>query len=156
MHAARFPGKVPRFLRRERTQRREQAAQRVEHRVHHRLRRAPPHRPGLVAVHPVLGDVHVQAAQVHRAKLVERVVDLVELERRVRFLARRDDLLQPVADPAIHERVLVRHDGVLRGVEVREVAQQDAQGVAQAPVRLRQPVEHLLAERHLVGEVHGC
>src|SRR5947207_13959632 len=70
----------PCFLSSENKNRREQSAERVENFAHRRLGRAPTWRIRRVAIHPVFGDVDVAAAQIHRAKLVERVVDLVEFE----------------------------------------------------------------------------
>ena len=48
--------------------------------MHDHLCRATTRRIRRVAIHPVLGDVDVEAAQIDRAKLVERVINLVELE----------------------------------------------------------------------------
>ena len=59
-----------------------------------------------------------------------------------------------VNDPSVIEGEGSVVSGV-GGVEVREVAQQDAQGVAQAAVGFRETRELVLAEGHLVGEIHA-
>ena len=72
--------------------------------MHRRLRRAAPWRIGGVAIHPVFGDIDVKAAQIDRAKLIQRVIDLVKFVGRVSRAAFRDHALQPIEDPAIDER----------------------------------------------------
>ena len=104
VHRAAAAEITPRFFRGEDQDRREQPAKRVEDLAHRRLRRAAARRIGRVAIHPVLGDVDVEAAQVDRAELVERVINLVEFVGRVGRAAIRDHVLQPIENPAIDER----------------------------------------------------
>ena len=58
------------------------------------LRRAAARRIGRVAIHPVLGDVDVKAAQIDGAKLIERVINLVEFVGRI---GRADNPRSPAA-----------------------------------------------------------
>src|SRR6266513_372617 len=93
----------PCFLSSENKNRREQSAERVENLVHRRLCRAPTWRIRRVAIHPVFGDVDVEAAQIHSAKLVERVVDLVEFEFFIRRSTIANHLVKPLENPAINQ-----------------------------------------------------
>ena len=88
------PEITPRFFRGEGEDRREQLDHRLEDLVHRGLRRAAARRIGRVAIHPVLRDVDVEAAQIDRAELIQRVIDLVELVGGIRLAAFGDDLLQ--------------------------------------------------------------
>ena len=91
----------PRFLGGECENRCEQPAECVEDFVHCDLRRAAAWRIRCVAIHPVFGDVDVKAAQVYRAKLIERMIDFVKLERFVSSSTICDHVIESLQDPAI-------------------------------------------------------
>src|SRR6266436_6279975 len=125
--------------------------------VHHHLSRTPTRRTWRVAIHPVLGDIDIEAAQIDGAKLIERVIDLMELERFVGCSTIANHFIQAFQDPAIDEghsngpltsilsprrgeatagtlglafRLSPRWgEGRVRG-EIIKVSEQDAQGVA--------------------------
>ena len=65
----------PQVVGRHRQDRRQQARQPVADDVHRGLRRAPRVRPRAQRVHPVLGHVHVERAQVHGDQRVQRLRD---------------------------------------------------------------------------------
>ena len=67
---------TPRFIRGEGEDRREQFAERVEDFAHHGLRRATARRIGRVAIHAVLRDIDVETAEIDRAELIQRLIDL--------------------------------------------------------------------------------
>ena len=94
---------APRFLRGEDEDRREQPAERVENLVHRHLRGAAARRIGRVAIHAVLRDVDIEAAQVDGAELIQGVINLVEFVGRIGRAAFFDDLLQPIENPAIDQ-----------------------------------------------------
>ena len=54
-----------------------------------------------VAVHPVFGDVDVKAAEIDRAKMIDAVIDLVELEGGIRVPAFSDDMIESIKNPAV-------------------------------------------------------
>ena len=56
-----------------------------------------------VAIHPILGDVDVKAAKIDGAKMIDAVINLVELEGCIRAPAFRDDMIEPIKNPAIDE-----------------------------------------------------
>src|SRR4051812_31768413 len=60
-------------------------------------------RIGSVAIHPVLRDVDVKAAQIDGAEMIQDVIDLVELICCIRRAAFRDHILETIQDPAIDE-----------------------------------------------------
>ena len=95
---------TPRFLRREDENRGEQLAERREDLMHGHLRRATPRRIDRVAIHPVLCDIDIEAAQIDGAELVKSVVDLVKFVSRVGRATLFDDLLKTIENPAIDER----------------------------------------------------
>ena len=81
----------------------EQFAERVEDFLHCGLRRAPARRIQGVAIHPVFGDVDVKTAQIDGAKLIERVINLVELESPVSESTITDYLTETLQNPAIDQ-----------------------------------------------------
>ena len=64
--------------------------------MHDRLRRATQRRICRVAIHPVLGDVDVKAAEIDGAKMIDAVINLVELEGRIRAPAFGGDIIEPI------------------------------------------------------------
>ena len=107
---------------------------------------------GCVAIHAVLGDVDVEAAQVDGAELVEGVINAVELEFFVGVTAGVLHFGQSGQDPAV-DRGGLRFGGRVIAVEV---AEKDAQGVADASVGIAEAVEHFLGEGDVVGEVDAA
>ena len=66
-----------------------------------------------------------------------------------------DDPVQPVQDPAIHGGQLVIGQVVHAGLEIVQVAQQEPRRVANAAVRLRQALEDVHGDAHVVAVVRG-
>ena len=81
--------------------RREQTTQRIENFMHRELGRAAARRIGGVAIHPVFGDIDVEAAEIDRAEVIDAMVNLVELEGCIGVPAFRDDMIEPIENPAI-------------------------------------------------------
>src|SRR5207247_3560694 len=94
---------APRYLGGERKDGREQSAQRAENFMHEQLCRAPPRRIRRVAVHPILRNIDIEAAQIDGAKLVECVINLMELERLVSRSTIANHLVKPLQNPAINQ-----------------------------------------------------
>src|ERR1044071_1949006 len=99
----------PRFFGSKYKDRRKQSAQRVENFTHHHLCCATPGRACRVAIHSVLGDVDIKAAQIDGAKLVKRMIHLVKLECFVRRLAVSNYVVQTLQNPTIDKRGSLRY-----------------------------------------------
>src|SRR5260370_42236838 len=84
--------------------RRQQSAERLEDFVHPVLRGATAWRIRRVAVHSIFGDVDVKTAQVDRAKLIERMINLVELERFICGSAIGDQVIKSLQNPERDQR----------------------------------------------------
>src|ERR1041385_2981005 len=91
----------PRLFRGEDEHGPEQPAKRIEKFAHRRLRRTATRRVRRVAVHAVLGDVDVKAAQIDGAKLIQRVIDLVKFEILIGRPTRLDHIIKSLENPAI-------------------------------------------------------
>src|SRR5205814_10457540 len=97
---------VPRFLGRKCEDRGDKPAKRVESLMHYSLCRTSASRVRGIAIHPVLSDVDVKAAQIDRAKLVQAVIDFVEFERLISRSAILHHLIEPFEDPAVNQSKL--------------------------------------------------
>ena len=86
-----------------------------------------------VAVERVLADIEVEGREVDGAEDVQRLVDGVEVEVVAAPANLLVELGQAVQHPALELRHL-RDRQLLRLLEAGQVADQEAQGVAQAPV----------------------
>src|ERR1700704_5681080 len=69
--------------------------------MHRELGRAAARRIRGVAIHPILGDVDVKAAEIDGAKMIDAMINLVELEGGIRAPAFGGDLVEPIENPAI-------------------------------------------------------
>ena len=79
----------------------EQTTERVENFMHRELGSAASRRIGSVAIHPVFGDVDVETAEIDCAEVIDAMVNLVELEGCIGIPAFRDDMIEPIENPAI-------------------------------------------------------
>src|SRR5262249_56232839 len=95
---------APRFLRRKSRYRREQLAKCRENFMHRSLGCTAPSRVCGIAIHPVFGDVDVETAQIDRAKLVERVINLVKLETLVTGATLFHPVINPLHNPTTTAR----------------------------------------------------
>src|SRR5919109_3846328 len=86
--------------------RREQSAQCVENFIHHHLCRPTKWGVCRVAIHPVLRDIDVEAAQIHGTKLVERVINLVELECFISGSTSANRFIESLENPAVDKRII--------------------------------------------------
>src|SRR6266480_84957 len=116
---------TPRLLGRENENWRQQSAERIEDFVHGNLGGPTAWRIRRVAVHPVFGDVDVQAAQVYRAEVVERVVNLVKLERFVCGSTVGDHMIEPLQNPAIDQGKILFSAFLLSWVEIVKIPEQN-------------------------------
>ncbi len=130
--------------------------------MHDCLRCAPTRGIRRVAIHPVLGDVDIKAAQIDSAKLIKYVINLVELERLISQSTIASHLVEPLQNPAIDERC-TRHRGCRpAGVsapgyrKIVKISQQDAQGVAHPAIGVAQTREHLFRERNVGGVIDAA
>src|SRR5438046_9912950 len=98
---------TPRLLGRENENWRQQSAERIEDFVHDHLGGPAAWRILRVAVHPVFGDVDVQAAQVYRAKEVDGLVYLVKLARFVSGSTIADAMIEAGDNRANAQRKLI-------------------------------------------------
>ena len=122
---------------------------------HDRLRGFPTDGGSGIAVHPVLGDIDVQGGEVAGTKLVDRVENLSEFKRFIGLAGFLNDAVEAFHDPAVEDGHLSGIDSVGGRVEVGDVAQEDAKGVAEAAVRFRDLFEEVFSERNFVLPVHG-
>src|SRR5216684_3177179 len=93
----------PRFLGGKSKKRGEQFAKHVEDFVHHRLRRATARRIRGVAIHPIFGDIDVEAAEIDRTELIERVINLMKLEYFVGGSTISSHLVQSLKNPTVDQ-----------------------------------------------------
>ena len=83
MNRTAFANISPRFFGRKSENGRKQRRQGFDDFAHRALGRPPARRVDRVAIHPILGDIDVKTAEVDRTELIECLVDLVKLVRRV-------------------------------------------------------------------------
>ena len=119
--------------------RRHQTRHRVQDLPQGRLRRTPARRRGGGAVQPVLDDVEIQRAQIDRTEVDQLLHHEMEAEALVRLArarrsARRCDAGS--SDPA--RAAASSGKPVALRIEIVEVAEQEAAGVADLAVRLQQ------------------
>jgi hypothetical protein len=140
----RFRQHPPKFIRRERQNRRHELRQRHENLIQRRLRAAPLVRILMKSVQAVFQNVQIDRAQVHRTEVVQRVEDGVKLVGLVGVPDFRNQFAKPQQRPPVQLGQLLIRYAVLRRIEIVEVTQQEPAGVADLAIGLDQVVQNLL------------
>ena len=135
-------------------QRRHGAPQGVRNAVQGGLRRASPDRASRRRVQPVFQDVEIEGAHGHRSEIVDRAIDLVKGVFLVRCLHRFKDLRCLDQRPGVDLLQLVAPHTVPLRIEVVEVREAIAKGVAQLEVSFGQAGENLGRHHHVFAKVH--
>ncbi len=106
-------------------------------------------------VHAVFEDVEIERAQVDDGEFVDRLIDAMEFEGFVPG----EDFLGEFAGAGEHvliERQKVRFgDAIARGIEAVEIAEEEAEGVAQLAIELGAALHQVFAGGHVFAEVDG-
>src|SRR5947207_6899340 len=146
---------APGLLGGERQNRRQEPRERGEDVVARRLGRPPTRVVARRGVETVLDDVEVLRRKVHGAEVVDRVEDRVELVLLVRAPDAPDEPPEPVEDEAV-ELVQARiRLPVALGHEIAQVAEQEAERVADAPIGVGEPIQNLEGDPDVLGIVLG-
>src|SRR5437763_4174658 len=90
--------------------------------MHRHLGSATTSRVRGIAIHPVFGDVDVQTAQIHRAKLIQGVINLVKLECSICGAAISNHLIEPFEDPTVNQTKICFPDFLLSCGLIKKVA----------------------------------
>src|SRR5690606_24804444 len=103
----------------------------------------------------VLGDVQVQRAQVDAAEIAQCLHHFGEVVARVGGGDAFLQFVRAVHDPTVQRNHVPGRAQVAPRVEAVQVAEQEARGVADAPVQVTAALEDLVGHRHLVAVVGG-
>ena len=149
------PGSGPDLLGREGEHRGRERRDGASDPVHDRLRRTPlPRRRGR-GVQPVLDDVEVEGRERRGAEVDEGVVHDVELIALVGFADPRRQGPGLAQDPSVERQEAGHRDRVPGRVEVVEVRQQVAHGVANLAIGLPAPRQDLVGDRVVVAVIEA-
>src|SRR4051794_39525746 len=96
-------GETPRFVRSKYRDWSKEPAKAAQNFIHDGLSLPPSGRIRSITIHPVLGYIYIERAQIDRTKLVNCVVNLVIFERLIGGAAFPDHLIQSLQDPAIDQ-----------------------------------------------------
>ena len=107
-----------------------------------------------VAVKRVLSDVEIEGGEVHRAEVMDRGVEALEIISLVGLAHDPVDFGQPVQHPPLQFRH-VRGGQPFAFLELRQVSKKVTEGVAETPVSVRLPLEDLLADPDILGIVRA-
>ena len=106
-------------------------------------------------VHAVFEDVEIERAQVDDGELVDGLVDAVKFEG----LVPAEDFLGEFAGAGEHVLIEWQKFGfghsIARGIESVEIAEQEAEGVAQLAIELGAALHQVFAGGHVFAEVDG-
>ncbi len=106
-------------------------------------------------VEAVLEDVEIEGAEVSVGELVEGLVGAVELEVIVGGADACGELREAAKDVLVEGFELREGDGVSGRVEIVEIAEQEAQGVAQLAVVVADALHEVFAGGYVFAEVDG-
>src|SRR5437879_7636417 len=120
-----------------------QAHQGVRNAVDGRLRRAAALAARSKCVEAIFQDVEVKRAQVHHAEIVQRMEHAVELKGVVPAAALLDQFGRALEHPAIKLVKLFMRQRVAREIKVGQVAEREAERVANLAVRSEEHTSEL-------------
>ena len=117
------------------------------------LRAASAGRAGRIGVEPVLDHVVVHGAELHGTELRDQLVHDVELVGVVGLSHRRFQRGELTQDPTVESAELIIGDRLGRWIEVVQVGELVAQGVADEAVGFTDLLEPLLADHDVAAVV---
>uniref|UniRef100_A0A0N5A5U6 NAD-specific glutamate dehydrogenase n=1 Tax=Parastrongyloides trichosuri TaxID=131310 RepID=A0A0N5A5U6_PARTI len=146
---------LPQLVGGERQDRCDPAHQRFADVVQRGLARAARDTVGAGGVLAVLDDVEVETAQLLHAEVVDLGVDVPEAVLAVVLFQLALQQQGTVDRPAVQRQHVVGRQQVAGRVEAGQVGEQEARGVADAPVGVGTALQDLVGNRHLAGVVGG-
>ncbi len=148
--AGQFP---PDLLGGERQHRGEPPNHRLRNVVHRGLRRSARHAVAWRCVQAVLQHIHVEAAQIDDAEIVDGLVNAVERVLAISVQHLCLNLRRAHQRPAIEGEHVLRLHHMPFGIEPMQIAKQKAHSVAHSAIRVRHALENLVRNADLIGIV---
>ena len=115
---------------------------------------APPLGIRRTDIQPILGRIQVEVGQIHHAEVLHRLEEAEELEGLEGVGDIGEYLGHAVQHVAIQFRQVFVGNGILGGVEVVQVAQQEAGCIADLAVHIRHLLEDVATQGHVGGIIH--
>ena len=154
MHAfAVFRKIAPAFFGGKRENRRHQFYHRVQDFIHRRLTGTPRFRSRFRRVHTVFQHVEIKRAHIHNAEIMERMEKDMKFEIFIRLPDALNQQLQAMQRPAINFQHLVVFHGIFGRVEIRQIAEHIAAGVANPAIGVGDPLHHVHRNRNIGGVI---
>ena len=147
---------MPDFVRGEAEQRRYQANQRFGNRPQYSLGRTPGYILRREGINPVFDGIDIKLAQLSHGEFIERVINAMEFKLLIPAQHLFGELARAHQHILVQRRHLLPGNGIPVGPKAIQVAQQEAESVAQLAVSLRDPLHQVLAGDHIFAEVDGC
>ena len=117
------------------------------------LRRTPRQRIRPGGVEPVLQDIEIASAQIHHTVVVQLLIDAVQFAPAVGLGQRLLHGLGLAQRGGIARQQRLRRERMLRGIEIVQVAKQEAQGIANSTIGLGDALEQIVGNRNLARVV---
>src|SRR6266404_7820642 len=103
-----------------------------------------------ISVEPVLHDIEIPRRECDRGKVVQRVIDRVELVSLVGFQNSVYYQIKFGQGPAINLQHLIDRDSVTRGFESVEISERETRRVAQLAITIGNTLQNLRGCPHVV------
>ena len=149
---ARAMTREPRLLGGEAQKRREPAHEAIEHAIEHGARGAAARAVGRVAIERILAHVEIEGGEIDRAEIMERGEERVEIIFGRTAPHHRVELGQAMEDEALELRHLGVADPLVRR-EAGEIAEEIAQGVAQAAIDFGLVFQDIGTDAQILGVI---
>ncbi|VTR68162.1 hypothetical protein DESC_70002 [Desulfosarcina cetonica] len=135
--------------------RRHDACHGIQNGVHGRLGATPRQGCRRAGVEPVLEDIQVEGGEIHGTVVIQAVVDHMELIGVIRLEGTLDHPLEFVQGEAVDIQHLVNRHGVLLGIEIVQVAQDEPAGVTDPAIGVAELLEDVVRNAHIIAVVRG-
>ena len=156
MHAVIVVGVAvePGFLGGEDEDRREPGGETIEYVVEHAARRPPTRGVEPIAIKRILADVEIEGREILGAEIMQADEHGGEVERFAGPAHLAVNLGEPVQHPAFEFGHVLDGQPLVLG-EAGEIAEQKAQGVAQAAIGIRLVAHDLVGDADILGIIRG-
>lgn len=123
------------------------------HVIEHSLATATGRIIGLAGIETILDDAEIHSAQIQIAEIVDGAIDDVEIVGVVIVLGFVDQLYKALHHPAVEFGEILVGDAVLLNVKIADVAEHEAEGVADLAIGIRHLLDDAIADGNVAAIV---
>jgi hypothetical protein len=117
------------------------------------LSRFPAPGTGRKRIKPILQDIEIEGAHLDRAKILNAMVDRVELETLITLANPGDEFLKLMECPSVHFMKLITGNAFFLRMEVVKIPEKKSKGVSDPKVAVGQTFQDLVGDLNVISVI---